>query len=41
MGQAQLIDSKGREFGCFGQAKGEMAAQKKKKREKAPALQME
>jgi hypothetical protein len=34
-----LIDSKGGDFGCFGLAKVEMVAWKKKKREQAPALQ--
>jgi hypothetical protein len=36
-----LIDSKGRGVGCFGLAKAEMAAWKMKKREQAPALQMQ
>jgi hypothetical protein len=33
-----MVDSKGRDFGCFGLAKAEMAARKKKKREQAPTL---
>jgi hypothetical protein len=33
-----LIDAKGRDFDCFGLAKGEIAACKKKTREQAPAV---
>jgi hypothetical protein len=35
---SQAIEFKGRDFGCFGLAKAEIAAWKKKKREQAPAL---
>jgi hypothetical protein len=36
-----MIDSKGRNLGCFGLAKAEMADRKKKKRGKLPPLQMQ
>jgi hypothetical protein len=36
-----MIDSKRRDFGCFGLANGERTTPKKKKREQAPALHMQ
>jgi hypothetical protein len=33
-----VVDSKGRDFGCFALAKAEIACPKKKEREQAPAL---